>query len=147
MNYKEILRSFAELENKLKMMEEKFQINDSGWIKIFINEICSKPPQNKYPTNKSDDYHIDDIWSLDIVDLKEYGPEKNRRYRYVLLIIDNLSKFGSTIPLKNNLGTIIKDSFENILISSKRSPILIETDTGKEFYDYYFENFLNINSI
>ena len=28
-NYKELLRSFAELENMLKMMEDNFKINDS----------------------------------------------------------------------------------------------------------------------
>ena len=39
-------------------------------IKIFINEIYSKPPKKFYPTNKTDVYHIEDIWSLDILDLK-----------------------------------------------------------------------------
>ena len=50
-------------------------------IKIFINEIFSKPPKKNHPTNKTDVYHIDDIWSLDILDLKDYGPENNRGYR------------------------------------------------------------------
>ena len=70
-------------------------------IKIFINEIYSKPPKKYYPTNKTDVYYIDDIWSLDILDLKDYGPKNNRGYRYVLVVIDNFSKFGWTIPLKN----------------------------------------------
>ena len=94
-------------------------------IKIFINEIYSKPPKKYYPTNKTDVYHIDDTWSLDILDLKDYGPENNRGYRYVLVAIDNFSKFGWTSPLKNKNSQTIKDSFENILINSKRSPILI----------------------
>ena len=62
--------------------------------KIFMNEIYSKPPKKNYAKNKTDVYHIDDIWSLDILDLKNYGPENNRGYRYVLVIIDNFSKFG-----------------------------------------------------
>ena len=78
-------------------------------IKIFINEIYSKPPRKNYATNKTDVYHIDDIWSLDILDLK--------------------------------------DSFENILITSKRKPGLIETDRGKEFYNNIFQDFLNKNNI
>ena len=69
-------------------------------IKVFINEIYSKPPKKYYATNKIDVYHIDDIWSLDILDLKDYGPENNRGYRYVLFTIDNFSKFGWTTPLK-----------------------------------------------
>ena len=116
-------------------------------IKIFMNEIYSKPPKKNYATNKTDVYYIDDIWSLDILDLKDYGPENNRGYRYVLVIIDNFSKFGWTTPLKNKNAQTIKDSFENILISSKRSPNLIETDRGREFYDNIFQDFLNKNNI
>ena len=116
-------------------------------IKIFINEIYSKPPKKYYPTNKTNVYHIDDIWSLDILDLKDYGPENNRGYRYVLVIIDNFSKFGWTIPLKNKNALTIKDSFENIIINSKRKPNLIETDRGKEFYNNIFQDFLNKNNI
>ena len=116
-------------------------------IKIFINEIYSKPPKKNYITNKTDVYYIDDVWSLDILDLKDYGPKNNRGYRYVLVIIDNFSKFGWTIPLKNKTGQTIKDSFENIIINSKRKPNLIETDRGKEFYNNIFQDFLNKNNI
>ena len=116
-------------------------------IKIFINEIYSKGPKKNYITNKTDVYHIDDIWALDILDLKDYGPENNRGYSNVLVIIDNFSKFGWTIPIKNKNAITIKDSFENILISSKRKPNLIESDRGKEFYNNIFQDFLNKNNI
>ena len=116
-------------------------------IKIFINEIYSKPPKKNYPTNKTDVYYIDDIWSFDILDLKDYGPENNRGYRYVLVTIDNFSKYGWTIPLKNKNAQSIKDSFENILMNSKRKPILIESDRGKEIYNNLFQDFLNKNDI
>ena len=116
-------------------------------IKIFINEIYSKGPRKSYPTNKTDVYHIDDIWSLDILDLKDYGTENNRGYRYVLVTIDNFSKYGWTMPLKNKNARTIKDSFENILKNSKRKPNLIESDRGKEFYNNIFQDFLNKNNI
>ena len=116
-------------------------------IKKFINEIYSKSPKKNYDTNKTDVYHIDEIWSLDILDLKDYGPKNNRGYRYVLVTIDNFSKFGWTVPLKNKNAQTIKDSFENILISSKRKPNLTESDRGKEFYNNIFQDFLNKNNI
>ena len=116
-------------------------------IKIFINEIYSKGPKKNYATNKTNVYHIDDIWSMDILDLKDYGPENNRGYRYVLVAIDNFSKFGWTIPLKNKNARTIKDSFENILINSKRKPNLTESDRGREFYNNIFQDFLNKNDI
>ena len=116
-------------------------------IKTFINEIYSKPPKKYYATNKTDVYHIDNIWSLDNLDLKDYGPENNRGCRYVLVNIDNISKFAWTIPLKNKNAQTIKDAFENILINSKRKPNLIESDRGREFYNNIFQDFVNINDI
>ena len=116
-------------------------------IKIFKNELYSKPTKKNYSTNKTNVYHIDDIWSLDILDLKDYGPQNNRGYRYVLVTINNFSKFGRTVPLKNKNAQTIKDSFENILINSKRKPNLIESDRGKEFYNIIFQDFLNKNNI
>ena len=116
-------------------------------IKKFINEIYAEPPKRNFVTNKTDVYHIDNIWSLDILDLKDYGPENNRGYRYVLVIRDIFSKFGWTIPLKNKNAQTIKDSFENILINSKRKPGLIESDRGRKFLNNIFQDFLNKNNI
>ena len=47
-------------------------------VEAFINKIHSKPPKKNYATNKTDVYHIDDVWSLDTLDLKDCGPENNR---------------------------------------------------------------------
>ena len=90
-------------------------------FKKFINEIYSKPPQRIYPTNKTDVYNIDDIWKLDMLDLKDYGLENNRGYRYVSVIVDNSSKFVWTIPLKNKTAQTITNSLEKILISSNEN--------------------------
>ena len=113
-------------------------------IETFINEnYCKAPKRNYLTNNKTDVYHIDDKWSLDILVLKDYGPENSRGYRYVLVIIDNSSNFGWTIPLKNRSAPKIKDTFENILINSKRKSKLIETERGKEFFNNTVQNLLN----
>ena len=114
---------------------------------MFINEIYSKGPKKNYDTNKTDVYYVDDIWSLDILDLKDYGPKNHRGYRYILVVIDIFSKYGWTIPLKNKNAQTIKYSFENILINSKRKPNLIERDRDKEFYNNIFQDFSNKNNI
>ena len=44
--------------------------------KTFIDGIYSKGLKKSYATNKTVVFYIDDIWSLDILDLKNYGPEK-----------------------------------------------------------------------
>ena len=114
---------------------------------LFKNQVHSKGPKKVYPTNKTDVYHTDDIWSLVILDLKDHSSENNRGYRYVLVIIDNFSKCGWTIHLKNKNAQTLKDSIENSLISSKRKPNLFETDRGKDFCNSNFQNFLNENNI
>ena len=116
-------------------------------IKTFLNEIFSKPPERNYPTNKADVYHIDDIWNLDNLDLKDYGPKNKRGFRYVLLIIDNFAKFGWTTPLKNRNALTIPNSLENKIINSERKPNQIESDRGKDFYNNIFQDFLNKNNI
>ena len=122
-------------------------INNSEKHQNIYKRNLFQTTKKNYAINKTDVYHIDDTWSLDILDLKDYGPENNRGYRYVLVTIDNFSKYGWTVPLKNKNAQTIKDSFENILISSKRKPNLIESDRGKEFSNNIFQDFLNKNNI
>ena len=107
----------------------------------------SKPPKKNYATNKTNVYHIDDIWSLDILDLTDYGPENNKGYRYVLVILDYFSKYGFTTPLKNKNAQTMKDSFESIIKSSKRSPNLLEGDRDRGFYNKIFQDFLKKDNI
>ena len=71
-------------------------------INTFRNEIYSKSPKKKHSTNKTDVYHIDGIWSLDILDIKDYGPEHNKGYRHTLVLIEIFSKVAcGTVLLKN----------------------------------------------
>ena len=46
-------------------------------IRSFVDEIYSEPPKKNYITNKTEVYHIDDIWPLDILDLKDMLEDKD----------------------------------------------------------------------
>ena len=115
--------------------------------KIFIDEIYDKPLKKVYPTNKTIVKSIDDTWSADLLDLIDYGVKNNRGYRYVLVCVDNFSKYGWTIPIKNKYATTIKEALEQIITTSKRKPNLIETDDGKEFANKIFETYLKSQNI
>ena len=43
--FKELLRSYVELGNRVKTLEEIFSVNDSEKIKVFKNEVYSKQPK------------------------------------------------------------------------------------------------------
>ena len=77
-----------------------------------------------------------------MLDIKHYGPENYRGYRYVWILNDNFSKFGFTLPLKIKNFQTIKDSSETILMISRSSPILVEINCGKEFLDEIFGDLL-----
>ena len=93
-------------------------------INIFIDEIYSKPPKKNYITNKINIYHIDDTWSIDLLDLNDYGPKNNKGYRYCLIVIDNFSKYGWAIPIKNKNSQTIKDTFLTSLQYLKENLII-----------------------
>ena len=80
-----------------------------------------------YPTNKTIIKSIDDTWSSDLLDMNDYVNKNNKGYRYILVVIDNFSKYGWTIPLKNKYGQSITDAFSQIIKTSKRKPNLLET--------------------
>ena len=101
-------------------------------IKIFIDEINSSPPEKNYETNNLVYIHIDEIWSIDLAIFSHYKKSNNKGFRYIFLIFDSFSKDTWCIPLKNRHGETITRVFSNILTSSKRSPLKIESDRRKE---------------
>ena len=115
--------------------------------KIFIDEIYSKPPKKNYPTNKIVYNHIDEIWSIDLADMIDYKISNNKGFRYIFIVIDNFSKYLFAIPLKNKYSQSITNEFSNILTTSKRKPLKIESDRGSEFYNSVFQNFLKTKNI
>ena len=110
--------------------------------KTFIDEIYSKAPKKNYPTNKIIYNHIDEIWSVDLADMIDYKISNNKGFRYIFIVIDNFSKYLWAIPLKNKYSQTITNEFSNILTTSKRKPLKIESDRGSEFYNSIFQNFL-----
>ena len=77
----------------------------------------------------------------------DYKISNNKGFRYIFIVIDNFSKYLWAIPLKNKYSQTIANEFSNILSTSKRKPIKIESDRGSEFYKIIFQNFLKSKNI
>ena len=116
-------------------------------VKIFIDEIYFKPPLKNFESNKTIVKNIDETWSIDLLDMSDYGISNNNGFRDIFIIIDNFSKFAFTIPLKNKYAQTVTTEFSNIINKSKRKPKLIETDDGKEFVNKIFNEYLKQNDI
>ena len=59
----------------------------------------------------------------------------NKRFRFLLRVIDIYSKYASVIPLKDKKGITITNAFQKILKESNRKPNKIWVDKGSEFYN------------
>ena len=69
-----------------------------------------------------------------------YKISNSKGFRYIFIITDNFSKYLWAIPLKNKYSQTITNEFSNILTTSKRKPLKIESDRGTEFCNSIFEN-------
>ena len=75
------------------------------------------------------------------MDTKQTGPvSQNDNYKYLLTVIDVLSKFAWVVPIKDKSGKTITEAFEPILSTIK--PKLLQVDKGLEFYNKIFESML-----
>ena len=114
-------------------------------MKIFTNEIYSKPPKKNYPTNKKIYNSVDEVWSIDLADMIDYKISNNKGFRYIFIIIDDFSNILWAIPLRNKFSKTITEEFSNILTKSRRKPLKIESDREAEFYNSIFQNFIKKN--
>ena len=57
------------------------------------------------------------------------------------------SQINCGLPPKNKYSQTITNEFSNIITTSKRKPIKLESDRGSEFYNSIFQNFLKSKNI
>ena len=79
--------------------------------------------------------------------MNDYGPSNNKRYGIFLVLIDKLSRYGCTIPLKNKYAQTKTDVFSEIIKTSKRKPSMLETGNSKEYVNKNFNIFSKQSNI
>ncbi len=65
----------------------------------------------------------------------------------MLNVIDVLSKYAWSVPLKDKTAESVKSAFENIIKTSERTPNHLWVDEGTEFYNRVLKKFLNEHNI
>ena len=84
---------------------------------------------------------LDDQWEADLVDVQPQA-SLNKGYRFLLTVIDTLSKYAWVVPLKDKTGESTAKAFIALFERSKRIPRKLRTDSGKEFENATLKNFL-----
>ena len=63
----------------------------------------------------------DNIWAADLADIQLIS-KFNKRFRFLLCVIDIYSKYAWVVPLKDKKGVSIVNAFQSILNKSNRKP-------------------------
>ena len=71
----------------------------------------------------------------------------NKGYKYILTVIDVLSKYAWAIPIKDKTPSSTVIAFDKILKLSGRKPWQLYTDKGTEFLGKKFQDFLQTHDI
>ena len=100
------------------------------------NEI-HKPIIRKFKTRTVYSRFKDNSWGADLADIQIIS-KFNKRFRFLLCVIDILSKYAWIVPLKDKKGASIVDAFQEILDKSGRKPNKLWVDKGSEFYNNSF---------
>lgn len=119
------------------------QVKD--WLSGEFTYTLHKPIRKNFKRNPIIVEDIDQQWEADLVDMQEFK-EANRGYTFMLTVIDVLSKYAWTVPLKNKTGNEIVRAFK-IIFKDKRKPFYLRTDRGKEFLNRNFQAFLKENKV
>ena len=104
-----------------------------------------KPRRQRFKTLPVVAKGLDHQWVADLVQVQTQS-KYNRGYRYLLTVIDVVSKYAWVQPLKDKTGVQLVKAFEKILKTGRR-PIQLQTDRGKEFYNKTFQQFLEKEKI
>lgn len=98
-----------------------------------LAEELHKPVVKKFRRRRVFVKKIDEIWAADLVDMQAFADD-NDGVKYLLTVIDVLSKYGWIVPMKQKTGLATANAFKSIL-SRGRKPKLVWVDKGKEFYN------------
>lgn len=90
---------------------------------------------------------LDETFQADLVEMVPYASENNN-FRYVLIVIDIMSKFAWGERVKHKTGLEVSRAMQKIFKKDNRIPKNMHTDSGKEFYNKHFKDLMkkyNIN--
>lgn len=113
--------------------------------KDIVNEL-HKAARRNFPRRSTIIKALDDLWQADLIDFQKYS-QFNRGYKYILVVIDTLSKYVWVNPLKSKEKKCVANAMQYILSNSGRKPTNLQTDNGKEFYNETFKQLMNTYNV
>ena len=111
-----------------------------------LAEKFYKPIIRTFNKVKIQSNFINNIWWNDLADIQLIR-KFNKRFRFLLFVIDIYNKYTWVILLKDKKGTTIINAFQKIFKKSNRKPDKIWVDKDSEFYNRSMKSWLEKNDI
>ena len=143
--------SFGGLDRLHRQVRRDDEYNIS---KSFVREWLSsqdaytlhRPIRKRWKRNRVYVASMDEQWEIDLVDMSNIS-RANDSFRYLLTIIDVLSKYAFAVPLKTKTGREVLTAFDSCVTESGRQPIQVHSDEGMEFLNHTFQQYLKDKDI
>jgi transposase InsO family protein len=109
-----------------------------------ISKELHKQVTRKFQRRKVYVNDVNEVWGADLTDL-QFWREQNFGYKYILTVIDVLSKYAWAVPLKDKTAGAVTKAFEKLF--AEAVPQKIWTDQGSEFYNSTLKALLKKHNI
>lgn len=137
--------SFSQLRGVLQNPKLKNKRNAQDQLKTIPAFISHSTIKKTFPRRKYLIEGYQEHWQADLAFLDKYS-RQNKGYKYILGVIDSLSKKVFARPLKKKTSAVVKEAFEDIVKEAGYTPKRIHFDRGTEFRGV-FKEFLEQNNI
>ena len=140
--------SFGGIEQIYKNLKDKYpnlkrkMIKD--WLEKQYTYTLHKNARKNFKRNRIYVSYVDENWEADICDMQEFAKENNG-FKYILTVIDVLSKYLFAKVLKTKSAPDVVSAFKTIF--SERKPVNLRTDRGLEFENSTFKKFCSTKNV
>ena len=111
------------------------------WLKSQLAHTLHKTVRLNFKTRPVVVHQADEQWQIDWVDMSKLS-KHNDGFKFIMVVIDNLSKYAWLEPVKSKHGIAIKNAFKHIFSEAIRRPKIIQVDKGTEFVNVLVETYL-----
>lgn len=133
----------------LALLKQGYTVTEEGLRKWMTNDDLyqlHKPSRKSFPRRPMIVQGIDHLWQVDLSDVSSLKTH-NAGNRFLLFVIDGFSKYGWVRPMKDKSAATVTRAMEEVLDTSSRRPLHIQSDKGGEFVNKPFQDLMKKRNI
>ena len=105
-----------------------------------IEEIY-RPARKNYPHRCFFMIGPNETFQSDLIEMQNFQ-EKNKGFRYILILIDVFTKYSHARPLRNKTGQETAAALDDVFKNIKKKPKNLMVDNGTEYYNTFVKKIM-----